>query len=71
MIGASDRWAFGLDSAQWLRLARNKPTFNSRWYPYESLMAAETASDQNISHAPVKSYLGMHVRALEKGSQRH
>lgn len=34
--------------------APSEPRFNSRWYSYESSVAAGKASDQTCSHAPVK-----------------
>ena len=41
-------------SGQGYGLAPSEFGFNSRWYPYESLVAAARASGQNYSHAPVK-----------------
>ena len=35
-------------------VAPSKPVFNSRWYLYESLVAAGRASSQNCSRMPVK-----------------
>ena len=50
---------FRKNGAAWLGVkcdgrATNRPGFNSRWYPYESLVAAGRASGQNFSHAPLK-----------------
>ena len=49
----------GAAVVQWLRrciLSPNEPGFNSRWYPYESLVAARRASGESCSRASENSH---------------